>query len=257
MGSWRHHLKASLLSALSLLLLATTSLQAEEAPNTFPRSYRPEAAPYAKDGFYLGYYFPFVAIMGDLDGQSSATGNEESGYTGNNAVQALLPKADNTIGFGVTTGVRVRGSAFEFNYTASGHSARWQGANMKLWQDIIGLDYKGYYMTDGRLQPHIIIGGCMASLYVKKGIYYWDKYSSSPTIYFDDSQFMGFGINAGGGLAYYLNPRVAVNMSVVYRFIWYTDVDATTESSDSIGIFFDKARSGNGANLNLGVAYTF
>ena len=191
---------------------------------------------YAKDGLYIGFNIPFNNIGGDFNGDTFLTDGFQV---------ILIPEVESSSGLGISVGGRFSELAFELNYLSSTHDATFLGAKGEADYNMVNLDFKYYYSADKRFQPNLLFGLCVPWLVVKDG--------SSDGVDVGDATFQGFGLNIGGGIAYYINPRVSISGGVIYRWISYHSAEGVSGGSQQL----DDNLDGSGIDFNVGITYTF
>lgn len=195
---------------------------------------------YAKQGTYIGLTLPYNAINGNFDGESFLSRQSEI---------ILVPKVESSFGWGILLGGRRQKWAGELSYLRSTHDVTWLGAKGEATYNIVSLDFKRYFLVDGPVQPYFLLGWIpYASFVVKDG-----SASSSGDV--GDATFTALltGLNLGGGLAFYLHPRVSLNGGIIYRLILFGDA----EGVEGVTAPIEDPLSGSGLNLNVGIAFTF
>ncbi|MHC4218290.1 MAG: hypothetical protein ACYSU7_07505 [Planctomycetota bacterium] len=176
-----------------------------------------------QNGVYVVGYGLWVDIGdGEFDGDVAMTapGNPD---------MLFVPDIDSDIGFGIGFGYRYQAFAVEFTYQRSEHDTDFLGSSLSdAIYHTFNIDTKWYFNTESPLQPHIFMGLVIPWL---------DANSSSvnmTTGAIGDTDYVGVGVNVGGGLTFYLTPQIAVIGQAGYRFAWMTSARGTTGPRASI-----------------------
>lgn len=192
---------------------------------------------YAKKGFYVGVTVPYNTIGGDFDGETALIAPGEV---------ILVPKVESNYGWGILIGGRGPSSAIELSYLRSTHDVTWLGAKGEADYNMVNLDFKGFFLADKPTQPYLLLGLCFPWLVVK---------DASADVYGDvgDATFKGIGLNLGGGLAYYLHPKVSISGGVIYRWISYGSAEGVSGTDRDM----EDRLGGSGLNFNVMTTFTF
>jgi len=188
----------------------------------------------ARTGFYFTAGVTGSQGLGDLDGESVLLGPST----------VLLPSMDAGVGFNVGFGVRTFSDAFELTYDHGFHSGSFQGASLDSIDHVVNFDWKHFFLIDRRVQPYTLLGFNIPWLDIEDGAH--------KGAIVGDATLYGFGMNLGGGAAYYLTPQMSIYFQAVMRLIDYYDVSALGHSGSINGDIFSE-----GWKLTLGTAFTF
>jgi hypothetical protein len=188
----------------------------------------------ARTGFYFTAGVTGSQGLGDLDGESVLLGPST----------VLLPSMDAGVGFNVGFGMRTFADAFELTYDQGFHSGSFQGAKLDSIDHVVNFDWKHFFLIDRRVQPYTLLGFNIPWLDIEDGAHKGAKVG--------DATLYGFGMNLGGGAAYYLTPQMSIYFQAVMRLIDYYDVSALGHSGSINGDIFSE-----GWKLTLGTAFTF
>jgi len=197
-----------------------------------------QGIPYAKNGAYLGLTIPFQKLEGDFDGRRVVVDllNEEL---------IIIPQITSKSGFGVTLGVRGEVMAEELSYYHSHHDASWLSYECDTDINLLNLDTKLYIANEQQIQPYLLLGGVYSWVVVQNG-------SINSNNYYDNAQLYGFGYNLGGGIALYLNHRLAINGGVTYRYIEFKTMDGVSGEMMEL----ENPIVGSGLSFNVGLTLT-
>jgi hypothetical protein len=192
--------------------------------------------PYAKDGLYAGFNISYNTISGDFDGNSFLASATEI---------IIIPKVEGGVGFGALLGLRFGKGALELSYQRSEHDATWLGAKGTVAYNIVDIDFKLYPSINSQLQPYLLVGMGIPWLVVHDG--------AATAFEVSDATLLGIGLNIGGGLAYYIQPKICVNGGIIYRWINYSSATGVSSASNDI----EGGLDGSGLTLKIGIAFTF
>jgi len=190
----------------------------------------------AKNGFYVGLALHHNSIDGDFDGDTILVTSEDV---------SLVPEIDSAVGLGFLVGGRFDQVAMEISYIKSDHDAHFLGAEGDAEFRLVSFDGKWFFMTDRRVQPYLQGGFTLDWIEVEDA-------SATFNLVVDNAEFFGVGLNAGGGVAFYLNPRVALTAGITYRLITYLTVEGAAGDAS-----LEDNLSGSGLNFNTGLTFTF
>ena len=161
---------------------------------------------FAKDGFFIGYFFTDNSITGDFDRKTVLTSSTEI---------VLVPKVESGQGSDFVLGVREKAVTYEFHYMSSKHDVTFLDAKGEAEYSAWSLDIKGYFLSKKRFQPFIGIGLIFPDLKVKDA---GATSTSSGEIMSGDATFIsGPAVNWSGGIAVFISPRVSVQLGVTYH----------------------------------------
>jgi hypothetical protein len=194
----------------------------------------PPLALAAKPGFYLTGSAIGGTQSGDLDGESFLVG----------PALVALPDVDWGAGFQAGGGWRVPADAFEITYEQSWHSGSFLGVTHDSTIHAVNFDWKHYFRIAEKLQPFTLLGMNIPWADLD------DAAKAGPRT--GDATLYGWGMNFGGGAAYYMTPQLSLVFSGMFRFMDFFDVSALGFS----GSLSDSVFS-SGWKFTLGTAYTF
>ncbi len=192
---------------------------------------------FAKEGLYLEVILPKNNIGGGFKGNTVLTDGDEV---------ILIPKVIDNTGFGISLGTRFASiGSMEIGYINSQHDIEFLGAKGEADYNIINMDMKLHFSVVTPLQPFILLGVCFPWLTVKDGSSTYNKVA--------DATFSGIGFNLGGGLAYYLSPRIFLDGRVIFRYLSYNNATGVSGTRKKI----EDGLDGDGMDYNIGLGYTF
>ncbi len=192
---------------------------------------------------YIGPAFSMLSLKGDFDGNHVLI-NSETGAI------AVVPKFDNAFGYGGVLGIRSRvpavgaiDLALELSYQQGSMDNSFEGISndkQALLHDF-GFTTKGYFLTDGSLQPVIGIGMDIPWLTVPEA-------AISPTAGIIDETYHGIGFHTGAGLYYSLGSQISVEAFLAY---YWRRFDTLNSSS------IDHALISNTFEPSISIRYHF
>lgn len=198
-----------------------------------------EEQPYARQGTYVAIFAPYNSIGGDFDGQTVLTAPTE---------MLLVPEVEDDYGWGISVGGRGRKWAGELSYLRSKHDFTWLGAKGEAVYNQVSFDFRRYFSVDKQLQPYFLIGWIPYAWLVEK-----DGSASATEV--GDATFIAAatGLNVGGGLAFYLNPKISLHGGIIYRWISF----GRAEGVEGVSREIEDSLNGSGVNYEIGITFTF
>lgn len=193
-----------------------------------------------KDGFYLGFSFIHNSMSGDFDDTIFIVTDSEA-YD--------VPDVDSGTGFGIVAGWRRQKGAVEIGYQRTVHDtsssfedigdseASFNVVDLNLKFDIFA---EADFFARHRIRPYLLLGMGIPWMTIE------DSASDGDSYY--DETFVGFGLNAGAGIAYYFHPQWAVTGGIIHRWNWFGSVE---------GESLDDSLAERAFGLTVGIAYTF
>ena len=167
---------------------------------------------FAKEGMYVG-----VAGMPDftLDGVSFDGETLYQEVDGDEI--AILPRLDTQDMLRAVVGFRARPFALEFSYERTQHQGEFGGATGEATFNSVNVDGRIFFLTSGRIQPHLVVGLALPWLTVTDG-------SSNEALEVADATWRGPGLNTEAGITFYPHPRIGVSVGYTFRLIGFRRV---------------------------------
>ena len=194
-----------------------------------------------KNGFYLGAMFAYNGMSGDFDDTMYFESEDESDLD-----VFSVPDVDSGAGFGVFFGRRYDKISFEVGYQSTFHDASSVIPGIgetDAAYNVVDLNVKIDVFAQNRLRPYILLGGGIPWLTID------DAMSDDDGVTWEkDLKYVGYCLNAGVGVAYYLDPQWALTAGLIYRWNWFTHGENGR---------LDEDLSQRALGLTLGLAYTF
>lgn len=218
--------KAAVVLCLMLCLVAASPARAEEFEGV-------------KDGYYLGALFAYNGMSGDFEdlGLIFEEGDLDDETVDGDVV--FVPDVDNGAGFGVVLGRRFDKLSFELGYQRTAHDTFFDDSDAAY--NVVDLNVKIDVFAADRLRPYVLLGGGFSWLTIEDN-------TLEPDDTLDDTDFSGFCLNAGVGVAYYFDPQWALLAGLIHRWNWFTHVDDGRLDPD-----IEERALG----FTVGLAYTF
>jgi hypothetical protein len=167
---------------------------------------------FAKEGMYVG-----VAGMPDftLDGVSFDGETLYQEVDGDEF--AILPRLDNQDLLRAVVGFRARPFALEFSYERTKHQGTFGGEIGEATFQSVNVDGRVFFLTGGRIQPHLVVGLALPWLTVIDG-------SSNEAFEIADATWRGPGLNTEAGITFFPHPRVGVSVGYAFRLMGFRRV---------------------------------
>ena len=140
---------------------------------------------------------------------------------------ALLPKLDKQKMFRGILGHRYEKAALELSYERTSHNGTFGdvGSGKATFQQV-NVNTRFFFLTRGRVQPYMLLGGGFPWLTIKDGSFLADQPDSGV----GDGRFKGYALNSEVGVTVYPHPQVGIVLGYDYRPIWF---DRATGISDT------------------------
>jgi hypothetical protein len=194
-----------------------------------------------KDGYYLAAMFVNNQMSGDFDDSFIFESTDEADLD-----LLSVPDVDDGAGFGLYLGRRVGRFSFEIGYQATFHDTSTvipEIGKADGIYNVVDLNVKIDIFAQGRLRPYLLIGGGIPWLTIENS-----KSPDDGVTWNKDARYVGACLNAGVGVAYYLDSQWALTVGLIHRWNRFTHGD----SAHLIGGLEERALS-----LTAGLAYTF
>ncbi len=201
-------------------------------------------SPLVKNGVYVGAMFVNNSTSGDFD---------DSIYYTTDEMLYNVPGMDDGKGFDIVLGTRMNRFSFEVGYQKTNHDVKSvlndvlyeaYGVNIlgdKATYNAVDFDFKFDLIANSQLRPYALMGFGLTWITVEdNALNLYDEQ--------EDETFRGYCWNLGAGVAYYLQPQIAVTIGLKYRWNIYGRV----ESDD-----LDENLKENILSTSIGMAVTF
>ena len=189
-------------------------------------SARPASGQSSEPGFaHLGTYVAIAPqVNATLDGVSfdGETFYQEVG----GAETAILPRLDERTAMRVAVGFRSRPFALEFSYDRRSHDGSFVDEPVQSLYQAVNVDGRFFFLTSGRIQPHVVVGISFPLLRVEDGSVD-DLDALIPS--FGDARWRGTGLNTEVGITAFATPRLGVSVGYAYRPIWFTTLRGVSD----------------------------
>lgn len=152
------------------------------------------AAGYAKQGVYLGLQGLADNGANDFDGQQTLFGPTDA---------TAVPDLGTGGGVGVMLGYRWRKRSLEFSANRTDYDSIYLGtipfdANLRSYD----LEFREYFRVEEKMQPFLYMAYGDLELTAEN--------ANTNGALFQDAVFRGQAVRFGGGLSFYLSPRIAL-----------------------------------------------
>jgi opacity protein-like surface antigen len=220
------HLPSKSLSVvvLTLCLLSFAAPALSQEPKGF-----------AKVGGYVGGSFvPDFTLDGEtFDGMTAyrEVGGDEIG---------ILPKLDKQHMFRGILGYRGKMGALEFSYERTSHNGTFFDESVDATFQSVDLNGRFFFLTNGRVQPHVLVGGGIPWLTVKDGSFLEDE----PDAGLGDGSWKGYALNTEVGVTVYPHPQLGIAVGYHYRWIWFDRATGITDTLFDLRPRFREASKG-------------
>jgi hypothetical protein len=189
-------------SLLCLLLIAAVTPASAQSPRGF-----------AKEGMYVGVAgLPNFTLDGrSFDGETlyvQVDGDEVD----------LLPRLDTQHMFRGVVGFRARPFALEFSYERTNHQGTFLDEPGKATFNSVNVDGRVFFLTHGRIQPHVVVGIALPWLTVVDGS------ADEVTGDIADARWRGPGLNTEAGVTIFPHPRIGISVGYAFRLIGFRRV---------------------------------
>jgi hypothetical protein len=201
------------LSRLFVLIIAVPAMMASFAA---PALCQEERHGYAKEGGYVGVtgLLGFTFDGNVFDGESAyiEVGGEEV---------MILPKLEKKNLIRAILGHRWEKGAFEVSYDRTKHDGLFLGESGEATFQAVNFDGRFFMLTQGPVQPHVLVGGSIPWLRIKDGSFL------DPVV--GDARFRGYGVNTEAGVTMFPHPKVGVSVGYSYRVMWFDRASGATD----------------------------
>jgi opacity protein-like surface antigen len=170
----------------------------------------------AKKGFSMGIGAAYNTIEGDFDGRTGLQGGTEI---------IILPDVKNAVGIDILAAYGITDEwAVELNLMSSGHNGSWQGMTGDVSYTSFSINGKYSVPSSTAVHPYLLFGISNNVLLIKNGSA--DLFTGEV----GDATLTGTGINLGTGIDYYFDPKVSLNLGIMYRYVDYTSAEGVHHS---------------------------
>lgn len=198
----------------------------------------------ALNGTYIGLTFLYNSIGGDFNGEDYFDSGQEL---------LFIPKVKSNYGFGVSVGRRVPfnknlGLASELGYYRSTHDytlLEVEGGEAIF--NMLTLNARLYFSANKAIQPFINSEVAWAWLIAKDC-----SITTIEPIRTGNASFSGLVLGVGGGIAYYIHPKVSIDAGIIFRFFMCGNAKGVLRETHDI-----ESLLGISPNIILGIRYTF
>lgn len=189
-----------------ILLTVTTAGWSQERPG------------FAKEGAYLGASGLLDFTFGGDTFDGSSYYQRENGDE-----IIILPRLEKRNVLRAIVGFRSTRGALEVSYERTKHPGTFLGETGEATFQVLNVDERIFFLTGGRIQPHVLVGGSLPWLTVKDGSFLDTDVA--------DGSFRGFGVNTEAGVTVYPHPRFGISTGYRYRVMWFDHATGVSDTS--------------------------
>ena len=175
-----------------------------------------EQSGWAKQGGY-------VAVSGFMDfAFDGVTFDGQSYYRQENGDEIMiLPRLNSRNLMRGILGARFEKAALELSYDRTTHDGAFlEGAGEAVFQSV-NIDGRFFFLTNGRVQPHVVVGGAIPWLTIRDGGFLDDQVG--------DATFRGYGVNSEAGVTVYPHRQIGIGVGYSYRVMWFDRATGVTD----------------------------
>jgi hypothetical protein len=171
---------------------------------------------FAKEGMYAGVAFMpgFTLDERSFDGETFYREVDGDEFF-------ILPSLDTQDMFRGVVGFRARPFALEISYERTRHQGTFDGGTGEAVFNAVNVDGRFFFLTRGRVQPHLLVGLALPWLTVIDG-------SANDAMEVADGVWRGPGLNTEVGLTVFLHPRVGIGVGYTFRLIGFRRVEGVS-----------------------------
>lgn len=199
----------------------------------------------ALNGTYIGLTFLYNSIGGNFNGDDYFDSGQEL---------LFIPKVKSHYGFGVLVGIRVpynnknRAFASELGYYRSTHDyTLFEVEAGGAIFNMLTLNARLYFSANKAIQP-FINGEIAYSWLIAKDC----SITTIEPIRTGNASYPGLLLGVGGGIAYYIHPKVSIDAGIIFRFFMCSNAKGVLGETHDI-----ESLLGISPNIILGIRYTF
>ena len=189
---------------------------------------------YGKKGFALGVRGLGTHMSGDFDGDTVLSGPDT----------IFLSDLDDALGYELTLGYRKKGTGWELAYTRTYHEGDFEGFPGDV--DYRAFTFRGlhYWRANSEWQPFAMMGFVLPLADLEDG--------SSLGPENGDAQLRGgFGLELGGGVAFWLTRRLVLDLRTSFIYQEFARAEGVADDEDDV----DDGVSAPSLGLGLGLTW--
>jgi opacity protein-like surface antigen len=189
---------------------------------------------YAESGIALGLRAHGARLGGDFDGETTLDGPDT----------IFLSDTDDGTGYELVLSIQEEGTAFEFGYTRIEHEGDFAGFSGDVEYRAFGVRGINYWRANEALQPLAFVGMFYPLVDIEDG-------SSDGVATGTGKLRSGFGLELGGGLAWWLTPRLVLDLRVNTLYQEFAEAEGVGNDEEDI----DDPVSAPSVGLSLGLTW--
>lgn len=189
---------------------------------------------HGKTGLALGVRGLGTHLGGDFDGETTLVGPDT----------IFLSDVDDALGYELALGYRKEGTGWELAYARTYHEGDFAGFPGDV--DYRAFTFRGlhYWRANSALQPFGLLGFVLPVADIEDG-------SSDGVATGNGKLREGFGLELGGGLAWWLTPRLVLDMRTSFVYQEFGRAEGVADDEDDI----DDGVSAPSLGLGLGLTW--
>lgn len=195
---------------------------------------------------YISFALLYNSFGGEFDGKLSFDFEEEIIY---------VPKVKSNYGFGVMLGSRFKfrknsSVAAELGYYRSTHDyTHLQTEGGSVFSNMLLLSAKYYFPVNKTIQPFLNGEMAWSWLIVKNGLI--TSVGPPEVAKIGDASYRGLALGVGGGITYYLHPKVSINAGIILRWLMMNSAKGEFKEAHDINNLMAIS-----PNFTIGITYT-
>jgi len=189
---------------------------------------------FARRGVSLGVRASGASLGGDFDGDTTLSGPDT----------IFLSDADEALGYELVLGFLGEGSSVELGYTRREHEGDFEGFPGDVEYSAFTLRGLSYWRANSAVQPLGFLGFLFPLVDIEDG-------SSDGVATGNGKLREGFGFEAGTGLAWWLTPRLVLDLRASAVYQEFTRAEGVADDSEEI----DDGVWAPSYGLSLGLAW--
>ena len=170
---------------------------------------------YAKEGVYLSGRYIWSDLSGDFDGETTLV----PGPPSNEVIS--IADVDDGYGYEVALGWMSEGWAMEITYSDIEYEGSISGSPADIYYGAVTWNGLHYWRANEPLQPYLMIGMLFAWADLENA-------SMNGPVTRDAELDFGFGLDGGGGLAWWLGHNLALDVRALFTYQEFDEADGQT-----------------------------
>lgn len=189
---------------------------------------------FAKKGVSLGVRGTGTHLGGDFDGDTTLQGPDT----------IFLSDTEDALGYELVLGFAGAGTSFEISYTRTEYEGEFAGFPGDVEYRSFNVRGLNYWRANSALQPLAFVGFLFPLADIEDG-------SSDGVDTGNGKLRSGFGVEAGGGLAWWLTPRLVLDLRASAVYQEFARAEGVADDPEDI----DDGVSAPSYGLSIGLAW--